>query len=198
MRLPGNLLAPRQKCLDFSEVDRGGTAVKAGNRPGDHGPTQFLVLDVQRIPLGFTELLDHHLLGRLGRNTTKDRAQIIGRNLYPRTMHGWFARGPVDMDLDLRFFTVVPTCGREDRLFDSFKDDTLVDVLVAVDGVDQPEKFGSVHHCSFSACYPQSGYPALRKHPARSEIRNFRSQESPVVGCCLRGPKPQRRVYGCT
>ena len=162
MRLSRNLLAPRQKRLDLPEVDRGRTAVKTGDGPGDHGPTQFLVFDIQRIPLGFTELLDHHLFGRLSGDAAKDRPQIIGRNLYPGTMHGRFAGGPVDMDLDLRFLTVVPTCGREDRLFDSFKDNTLVNVLVAVDRVDQSEKFGAVHHCSFSACYPQSGHPVLR------------------------------------
>ena len=81
-----------------------------------------------------------------------------------------------------------------DRLFDSLKDNTLVNVLVAVDRVDQSEKFGSVHHCSFSACYPQSGHPVLRKHPASSEIRNFRSQESPVMGVYFCGSRPQRCI----
>ena len=159
VRFAGDLLAAGQKSLDLAQVDRGGASVETCHRPGDHRAPQFLVLDVQRVPLGLAELLDHHLLGGLGGDSAEDGAEVIGGELDSGTVHRRFAGHPVDMHLHLRLLAVVPSSSRENRLLDALEDDPLVDVLVSVDRVDQPEEFGSVHRCSFPAGYPLSGHP---------------------------------------
>ena len=47
----------------------------------------------------------------------------------------------IDMDDDVLFFAVVFLGGRDQGRFDAFEDDLLVDVLVAVDRVDDPKQF---------------------------------------------------------
>ena len=146
VRFARDLLAPRQKRLDLAQVYRGSSAVESRHRARDHRTPQLLVLDVQRVPLGLAKLLDHHLFGGLRRNAAEDGAEVIRSNIDARTLYCRFARHPVDMHLDLRLLTIVPAGRRQDRLLDPFEYDTLVDILVAVDRVNQPEKFGSVHY----------------------------------------------------
>ena len=54
----------------------------------------------------------------------------------------------IDLDLDIGFFAEV-LLGRGDiRRFDALEDDFLVDILVAVDCVHNPEQFAGIHRLS--------------------------------------------------
>jgi len=64
-----NLFATRQNGFDVGQRDGCGAAFVSLNNAADHFADQLAVLVVQRIPLGFADLLNHHLLGSLSADT---------------------------------------------------------------------------------------------------------------------------------
>ena len=65
-------------------------------------------------------------------------------------------------DLDVFFFAVVLFGGGDQRRFDALEDDLLVDVLVAVDRVNDPQQFAGIHRLSLprvGTILPRSARP---------------------------------------
>ena len=60
------------------------------------------------------------------------------------------AVGAVDLDDDLRLFSVVFLGGGDQRRLDPLEDDLFVDILIAVDRVDDAKQFVGVHSISLS------------------------------------------------
>ncbi len=75
VRLAGDLLAAGQDGLGLAERDDGGAALEPLDGAGDELALLGRVLVEDRVALGLADLLDHHLLGRLG----GDAADHLGR-----------------------------------------------------------------------------------------------------------------------
>ena len=107
--------------------------------PGDEVAALVLELVEEAVPLGLADLLDDHLLGRLG----GDPPQLGGIHLDPVLGR---IDGPglaIDVDLDLGGVGVVlPGRGRERRL-DPVEQDILGDILVAVNAVHDPDQINA-------------------------------------------------------
>ena len=164
MSLSRDLFASWQKGIDLSEVDRCGTSVKPRHRTSDHLSTEFIKLNVQRVSLGLSDFLDHYLLGRLCRDPAKNRSEVVWLDIDPGALHRRLSGIAVDAHLDLRFLTVVLASCRKNCLFDPVEDNFLVDILVAMEYIDQAKKLGSVHPCPFNV-FALSTIRPLRTHP---------------------------------
>ena len=105
-------------------------------------PLQLGVFVVERVALGLANLLDHHLLGGLGADAA-DGFFRVERLAFERA--GDRAVFAVDLDFDVGFFAVVLLGGRDEGGFDAFEDDFLVDILVAVNRVDDSQHFVWIH-----------------------------------------------------
>ena len=64
--LAGDLLAPGQDRVGLAQVDDDRPALEPLHRPGDQVAALVLELVEEAVPLGLADLLDDHLLGRLG------------------------------------------------------------------------------------------------------------------------------------
>ena len=144
-------------------------------------PMQLGVFVVQGVALGLADLLDHHLLGGLGadaadgffgverlRRCSVAEIEPSSRSILT-TMSG--------------FFAVVLLGGRDERRLDRLEDDFLVDVLVAMDRVDDSQHFVGIHGKPLSAVYS----------PAARQIKLFElssAQSSTGVACYLPGCVP--------
>ena len=64
----GDLLAPRQDAVGLAEIDDDRSTLETLDRPGDQVPALIFKFVVETIALGFANLLNDHLLGRLRRN----------------------------------------------------------------------------------------------------------------------------------
>ena len=60
------------------------------------------------------------------------------------------AVGAVDLDDDFGFFAVVLLGGGDQRRLDALEDDLFVDILIAMDRVDDAKQFVGVHSLSLS------------------------------------------------
>ena len=82
------------------------------------------------------------------------------------------AVGAVDLDDDLGLFAVVLLGGRNQRRLDALEDDFLVDILVAVDRVDDAKQFVGIHSLSLSLDYSDTLHAPLdpTKRPRRYKI----------------------------
>ena len=142
MRFAGNLFAARQDGFDVVELHGGGAAFVALDDAGDHLADQFVVFVVQSVPFGLANLLDHHLLGRLGADPADGFFRVQRNAVVGATDRTVFA---VDLDDDVLVFAVLLLGGRNQRRLDRLEDDFLVDVLVAMDRIDDPQDFIGVH-----------------------------------------------------
>ena len=166
MRLARNLLAARQESLDFADIDDGRPALKPDDRAADDSPFNVLKFVVQRIAFGFADLLNHHLLGSLSGNATENVADDFRVKRLAVAVDAGFAGLAVDVDFQFVIFAKVLARSGQDRLFDSLKHDLFVDVLVAMNCVDDSQYFCTVHLFRF---------PVRRQDPpGSSPIRSSR------------------------
>ena len=168
VRFAGDLLAAGEDGLDVGQGDRGGAAFVALDHAGDQLPLEFLVFGVEGVAFGLADLLDHHLLGGLGADAL---GHFFRRQGDAVVRSGDGAVLAIDGDLDVFLFAVVFFGGGDQRRFDALEDDLLVDVLVAVDRVNDPKQFAGIHRFSL----PRSGQYCLAplgpdNAPKRSKI----------------------------
>jgi hypothetical protein len=142
VRLAGDLLAPRQDRLLRADLNRGGGPLEAGYHARHHLADLLLELVVDGVALGFTDLLDDHLLGRLGADPA---GEFRGVERLAVVRAGDLAVLAVDLDRDDGRLAELPRQGRDQRGLDRLEHDLLVDVLVAVDRVDDAEDFFGLH-----------------------------------------------------
>ena len=81
----------------------------------------------------------------------------------------------IDGDHDVLFFAVVLLGGGHQGRFDGLEEDLLVDVLLAVDRIDDPQDFARIHHRSISPC---PGYKAAGNAPVPTPERDGDSRPS--------------------
>ena len=122
--------------VGLAEVDDDRPALEPLHRAGDQVAALVLELVEEAVPLGLADLLDDHLLGRLG----GDPAELGGVHL--DAVLGRVDRPgvAVDVDLDLGRVGVVLAGRRGERRLDPIEQDILGDILVAVDAVDDPDQ----------------------------------------------------------
>ena len=101
-----------------------------------------MILVVQGVPFGFADLLDHHLLGGLCANAADGFFRIQGDAVVGSADRAVFA---VDVNDDVFFLAILFFGGGDERGFDSFEDDLLVDVLIAMDCIDDPQNLVWIH-----------------------------------------------------
>ncbi len=135
--LPGDLLAPGQDRVGLAEVDDDRPPLEPLHRPGHQVAALILELVVEAVPLRLADLLDDHLLGRLGGDPAElgkvDPGAVLGRHDV--------ACLAVDADLDVgRLLRVVLAGRRVEGRLDAFEERILGDVLVAVDAIDDADE----------------------------------------------------------
>ena len=143
-RLAGNLLTARQNRLGGPEGDGGRGPFEAAHDARDHQADLFLKLVVDRIPLCFADLLDDDLFGRLGTDPPRQFGRV---DLHTVTAAMDAPVGTIDRDLHIGGFAVLPRQSGDEGRLDRLKDDLLVDVLVAVNRIDDAEDFFWLHGC---------------------------------------------------
>ena len=134
--LARDLLAPRQDRVGLAQVDDDRPALEPLHRPGHQVAALVLELVEEAVALGLADLLDDHLLGRLG----GDPAQL-GRIHLDAVLGGIDRAGiGIDADLDLgRLGIMFAGRGGEGRL-DPFEKNILGDILIAVDTIDDADQ----------------------------------------------------------
>ncbi len=133
MRFAGDLFALGQYRLDVGQRDGGGAAFVALNDAGDQLPAQLFVFVVQGVPLGLANLLDHHLLGGLGADALGDFGGVHRHAIVAAANR---TGGAINHDDDVGFFPVVLLGGGNQGRFDPLEDDLFVDILIAMDRID--------------------------------------------------------------
>jgi hypothetical protein len=143
----------------------------------------------------------NHLFGRLGRDAPEDFAQKVGVDRRALFEQRRISARTVDLNLERNLFAVVFLCRRQDRLFDPLEHDLLVDILVAMDRIDDAQHFITVHGSPFpttvsagthtTPCHRTTG-DRLPQLPAA-----FRRLVRPVVvvGTCLCQRKKRERSH---
>ena len=169
MRFAGNLLALGEDCLNVHEGHGSGAAFVALNHAGDQLPLEFFVFVEEGVPLGLADLLDHHLLGRLSADPFGDFRGVHGHAVVG-AVDG--ARLTVDQDDDVFELSVVFFGSRHQRRLDSLEDDLLVDILIAVDRVDDAKQLVGVHGILLSPDRetPSTPRSTPQKRPRRHKI----------------------------
>ena len=71
------------------------------------------------------------------------------------------------------FFAVVLLGGGNQRRFDALEDDFLVDILIAVDRIDDPKQFVGVHSISLSSAYGQYSPRPARPTKMAETLQNL-------------------------
>src|SRR5690606_25321233 len=94
------------------------------------------------------DLLDHHLLGGLGTNSAHG---FLGIEDFAINAGGNRPVLAVDLYLDVGFFAIVLLGGGDEGCLNPFKNYFLVDVLVAVNGIDDSQDLLGIHGSSPSA-----------------------------------------------
>ena len=107
----------------------------------------FRVLVVECVSLGLADLLDHHLLCGLRPNSLRHLLGIQGNAVVASADSSVF---PINLYQNLFVFAVVLLGSGNQRGLDTLEDDLLVDVLIAVDRVNDPQQFAGVHRFSLS------------------------------------------------
>ena len=143
MRLTGDLLAPRQDSFDVGKRHRRRTALVALDYATDHFANEIRVFVVERIAFCFANFLNHHLLGCLGTDSAygflgvEDLAIAGCRN---------FARLAINLNDNFGLFAVMFFSSGNKCRFDALEDDFLLDVFVAMNGIDDSQHFGGIHN----------------------------------------------------
>ena len=125
--------------VGLAQVDDDRAPLEPLHRAGDQVAALVLELVEEAVPLGLADLLDDHLLGRLG----GDPAQLRGVHLDP-VLGGVDVPGlAIDVDLDLGGIRVVLPGRRGQRRLDPVEQDILGDILVAVNAVHDPDQINA-------------------------------------------------------
>ncbi len=143
VRFAGDLLAARQNGFAVGQRDRGGAVFVALHDAGDELPDFTVVLVIERVAFGFADLLDDDLLSGLSADAA-DRFFLVEQFAVVRGRDG--AVLPIDRDGDLFVLAVVLLGGGDQRGLNRLENDLFVDVLFAMDRVDDSQKFLSIHH----------------------------------------------------
>ena len=155
--------------VGLAEVDDDRPPLEPLHRAGDQVAPLILELVEEAVALGLADLLDDHLLGRLGR----DPAELGGVHLDPVLGRVDRPGVAVDVDLDLGRIGIVLAGRRGERRLDPIEQDILGDILVAVDAVDDPDQIDA-HSNSSEACHPFKPLDESRiatRRPGRKERR---------------------------
>ena len=194
MRLPGNLLAARQDGLDVAQRHRGGPPLVPLDDPADHLAHLSVVFVVQRVAFGLANLLDDHLLGGLGADPPD---HLFGIQRHAVAVSADRAVFAVDVDHDLGLFAVVLPGRGDQRRFDRLEDDLFVDILVAVDRVDDPQHFSWIHgtrRLSERSLHSPSGWSAAIADDVR-RLRPKNSRAAPSPGRTADRPTAPKSFY---
>ena len=142
VRFSGDLFTARQDRFDITQRHGGGAALVSLHNAAEHLTDHLVVFSIQGVSFRLANLLDDDLLGSLRANSP-DRFFRVKR----RTVMGPANRTvvAVDVDFDFRFVAIVLLGGRNERRFDRLKDDLFVNLLVAMDRVNNPQQLARVH-----------------------------------------------------
>jgi hypothetical protein len=132
--LTRDLLATRQDGLDCPKLNDGQTSLGSLHDPRDQLSNLVLELVHSRISLRFANLLNDHLLGGLSTDATDlflvQFPAIAGGADRPAI--------PCDLHVDVRFFAELLLGCHHQRSFDRLEHQFRVDVLLAVQRIDDP------------------------------------------------------------
>ncbi len=105
-----NLLASRQDRLDFPKIHNHRTPVNSRYRTGNNLALQVCVLVEVSVPFGFANLLNHHLLRRLCRNSAQQIPQQVSFQQRAVASERWLTVCPVNPHFKLLFLRKVLAC----------------------------------------------------------------------------------------
>ncbi len=156
-RFARNLLGARQQRFGLVHRDDRGACIHTLNRAGDQLALETLEILKDGVRLGFANLLDDQVLGRLGGNAAKG----LGVNQFAIAFGFNRAGHAVDRHGDRYWFHVLPagTFHRDlEGLFDPGEDNFLGDLLLLVHLVDDLQHVGSLDRHEFTL--PKSQVPS--------------------------------------
>jgi hypothetical protein len=143
--LAGDLLRPGHEALRPIDLDDQGAALVSLGHAGDELALSLRELVEEAVALVLAELLNHHLLGGLGRNATKllQRDELLGA-LFGVAPQGDLAAQAIHLTAELLGVERVEVlAGRADhRLLEIVDQELAIDVPVAGDGVKDAKGFG--------------------------------------------------------
>ena len=142
VRLAGNLLAARQDRFNIVELHGRSAALVSLHDAGDHLADHLGVFVMQSVALRLANFLNHHLFGGLSADPADGFFRIDGGAVMSTADRTVLA---VDVDDDFFFFAVLLLCSRYQGRFNTLEDDFFVDILVAMDRVDDSQYFVWIH-----------------------------------------------------
>ena len=147
VRLARYLFSAGENGFDIGKSHGCGATVVAMDDTGDQLIHKFHVLVVESITLCLADLLDHHLLGCLRADSlgNRFRSELVAI-VRPIDL----ARISIDGYDNFLVFTIMLLGGRNERSLDAVEYDRLVNVLVTVNCVNNPQQFVGIHR--FSLC----------------------------------------------
>jgi hypothetical protein len=138
--LAGNLLASGEDRFDFADIDGNDASFISLNDTDNKRSPLCDVFVEEGVSLRLSDFLDHDLFCCLG----GDSAERDGINVFAGGRRGDFTRFTIHMHLQIGFLTEMLSSGGQVRRFNAIENDLSLDVLVAVDGIDDPQEF-AVH-----------------------------------------------------
>ncbi len=173
--LAGDLFALWEDGLGVGQGDGGGAAFVALDDAGDELILLLHVFVEERVAFRLADLLNHDLLGGLGGDPLGDLLRRQGDAVVDA------GDGPIlaiDGDHDVLFFAIVTFGGGHQGRFHGLEESLLVDVLLAVDRIDDPQDFARIHHRSISPC--PGTWPLATDRPSETK--------TPAQTTCLTPP----------
>ncbi len=140
--LARDLLAPGNDPLALAQVHDHVRALVALDRAVHERADLLDVLVEDDVPLRLADLLDHDLLGGEGRDAA-EVAQVLDRTLAVERRD--VARVAVDLDHDVLVRAELLLRRREKGALDPLEDELLVDRLLTMERVDDPEDVPALH-----------------------------------------------------
>jgi hypothetical protein len=182
--LAGNLLGARHEALGPVDLDHERPALVPVRRAGDDLALPLGELLQQAVPLVLAELLDHHLLGGLGR----DPAEAHQRDVLPAAVllvppDGDRAAGAVDVTPELLRVERVEVLARgtDHRLLEVLDEQVAIDTPVAGDGVEDAKGFRVHQSCRSRLLSCRGGEGEVPKFRQKDKATSV-SRETPVTG----------------
>nr|AUN35879.1 hypothetical protein [uncultured bacterium] len=155
-----NLFAAGKDTLDLAEVDRCGATFNACDDARHNLAAHRLEFFEQGVAFGLANLLNHHLLGGLGGDASQQVADLFRFEVVLVDFDRRFAAFAIDIDEHFALFAEVLPRSREYGLFDPLEHDVLINILVAMDGINDSQEFRAVHNLPFEPTLPDAGTPS--------------------------------------
>ena len=140
--LSGDLLRTRHEALGAIDLDDQRPALVAVTGAGHDLTLTLGELLEQAVPLVLAELLDHHLLGRLGRYPTEAlERDVLTRAVFLVAPDLDGTRGPVHVAAELLGVEGVEVlaCSADHRLLEVLDEQVTIDVAIAGDRIDDSQ-----------------------------------------------------------